>query len=161
MSLKDLFEQHRPKSVVEKNGEIIVTEFPSKKEIEAQFEAAKDAFNRDDYDEAIALYSKFIDGRLLSDKSDKFQAYLDRGRSFKETGNYDAAIADFTKVIELAESFKEDRKNFVRGVGHFYRSWGYMKKGLQAEAISDYQQAIQFRPDLRKPDYEKALNEMA
>jgi formylglycine-generating enzyme required for sulfatase activity/Flp pilus assembly protein TadD len=63
--------------------------------------------------------------------------YVNRGETKIDAGNYDAAIADFTKAIEL------DTKNFRayddRGIARY-------SKGDYDGAISDYTKAIELNP---------------
>ncbi len=160
MSLEDLFRNPPGGWASIEDGEITYTTLEEQK---AQFKAAEDAYEGDDYEKAITLYSKLIDDGFVPtfQKKDEKDVYLHRGTCFMKKSEYNSAIEDFTKVIELAEDFHQDAKDLIRSVGHLYRSMGYMNKGIRSEAISDYQKAVQFYPDIRKPDYEKVLDEMA
>ena len=77
-------------------------------------------------------------GRNEGDPKDA-QAYLDRGNSHLQKGNWDQAIADFSRALELAP--KSDDAYFGRG-----RAYAF-KRDLD-RALADYSQALELNPKL-------------
>src|SRR5262245_26279051 len=71
-------------------------------------------------------------------------AYLKRGEDSSGVRQYDSAIADYTKAIDLKPDYAEAYND---------RGFAYYLKGDFERAISDYTRAIELRPD-----YPKAYN---
>jgi tetratricopeptide (TPR) repeat protein len=71
--------------------------------------------------------------------------YLKRGEDFSAVRDYDRAIADYTRAIELKPDLAEAYND--RGFAH------YLKDGNYEQAIADYTRAIQLRTN-----YPKAYN---
>ena len=73
---------------------------------------------------------------------------LARGQALLQTGDKEAALADFSAAIEsgadIAELF-------------YYRGYIYRQRGDYAEAIRDLDQAIALAPDMGLAYYERAL----
>jgi tetratricopeptide (TPR) repeat protein len=65
-------------------------------------------------------------------------AYYNRGVTYARLGNYQRAIKDFDKFIEL-------NPQYVRAYSN--RGLAYAKKGQYEEAISDYKQVLKINPD--------------
>ncbi len=59
-------------------------------------------------------------------------AYINRGNAYKGKGEYDQAIADFTKAIELDPKVADAYNN---------RGYAYEKKGETNQALVDYKKA--------------------
>jgi len=91
---------------------------------------------RGEYEAAIQSFTKAI---AISPHS---QIFYDRGYCFKETGNFTAAIADYTEAIRL------DTKNAgavcERGQAH-------QLAGNYKRAIEDYEQCLEDVPDGAQP----------
>jgi serine/threonine-protein kinase len=64
-------------------------------------------------------------------------AFLNRGIARGQSGNYDGAIADFDKALELGS--RESSTHFNRGYAKYL-------KGDSGGAIPDYQKAIEIDP---------------
>ncbi len=64
--------------------------------------------------------------------------YLTRGDYDFDLGNYNAAIADYSRAIELKPDYAEAYNN---------RAYAYMKMEKYALALPDLDRAIQLRPD--------------
>jgi tetratricopeptide (TPR) repeat protein len=98
-------------------------------------------------------------------------AYLHRGNAYVYKGEYDKAIADFTKAIEYCPSFAEPyawayhergsaydlkgeeikaitdlNKAIEYGSGYFHRGYFYSRKGEYDKAIADFTRAIDTSP---------------
>jgi tetratricopeptide (TPR) repeat protein len=63
-------------------------------------EAARAAYNRGDYDEVIRLDTQAIASGDLSQENLRV-AYVNRGNAWRHKGDYDRALADYNKLIEL------------------------------------------------------------
>ena len=73
------------------------------------------------------------------------QFYLNRGTTYVAKGEYDRAISDFNKALEINPGYIETY-NIRGGV--------YSRKGQNDEAISDYSKAIEIDPeDVRAYNY--------
>ena len=79
-------------------------------------------------------------------KREEAEVYYTRGIAYCESGDYDQAIADFTKAIELEPG---------RAEGHYNRGTAYSKKGEVKLAIEDYTEAIELKPDYADAYYNR------
>ena len=70
--------------------------------------------------------------------------YFNRGVTWREMGDHDRAIQDYTEAIKLNPNFEQ---------AFFNRGNAYEEKGQLERAIQDYNRAIEL-----KPDYAKAFN---
>ena len=66
-------------------------------------------------------------------------AYLGRGTAHLKAFNFDSAIADFTKAIEL---------NPKLALAYSNLGWTYEAIGDEREAIAHYWKALEFEPSL-------------
>ncbi len=88
----------------------------------------------------VALWENGV--KLFSDAiekyPDKYYGYWSRGNSYKNEGDFKAAMADYSQVIKLKPDFYEA-----------YTNRGYIKYLLQNydEAIADYEKAIEVYPE--------------
>jgi tetratricopeptide (TPR) repeat protein len=94
------------------------------------------AESQDNYDEAIRLYTKAIKSGELAGEQLK-RVYKGRGYGWDYKGDYDKAIADFSKAIEIDP--KDATTYYSRGC-----VWG--QKGDYDKAIADYTKAIEIDP---------------
>jgi lipoprotein NlpI len=88
---------------------------------------------RRDYDKSIEECTKQIN----DDAWDKSIAYNNRGIANKAKGNYNQAISDYDRAIELNREYANAYNN--RGVVHY-------AIGNLDQAISDYNKAIELNP---------------
>jgi len=133
------------------------------------FDIAKEAYDKEDYDNAIAYYTAVI---RIEPKN--IEAYISRAKSYIRKydigkGDYDKAIADYTEVLRINPNhmgayegldncyrFKKDYDKAIEVsseyIRHFPRhSWAYFSrarsyidKGDYDKAIADYTEAIRF-----------------
>ncbi|MFC2050431.1 tetratricopeptide repeat protein [Chloroflexota bacterium] len=97
----------------------------------------------DEYDKAIACYTKAIE----LDPEDALY-YRFRGHAYEDRGEYDEAIADYTRAIELdPESWSA-----YQARGNTYDS-----KGEYDKAIADYTKLIELEPDFARAYYYRGL----
>ncbi len=64
-------------------------------------------------------------------------AYLNRGIVYQRKGQYDQAISDYNKALEINPRFAKAYNN---------RGLAYKKKGKYDQAISDYNKALEINP---------------
>lgn len=88
---------------------------------------------RKDYDKSIEECTKQIN----DDAWDKAIAYNNRGIVYNAKGNFEKAISDYSRAIELKPEYANAYNN--RGVA-------YYAKGNLDRAISDYNKAIELNP---------------
>ena len=122
-----------------------------------------EAHQRDDFDDAIAYYDEIIstDPENTSILAD---IYYNRGTAYSTIGEYDRAIEDLTKAIEL-------RPNDPRA--YYNRGGTYIDKQFYELAIKDFDKAINLNPDdsshyllrgvahIEKHDYELAASDFS
>jgi len=72
----------------------------------------------------------------LKDPKDA-EAYFNRGLAYDDKGQYDQAISDYSKAIEINPGLAE---------AYINRGNAYSKKGQYDKAISDYSKAIEINP---------------
>jgi len=63
--------------------------------------------------------------------------YIDRAMAYEEKGQFDQAVDDFTKALEI------DPKN---AGAYYYRGIGYMNQGQYRWAIDDFNKALEIDP---------------
>ena len=96
-----------------------------------------DAHQRRNLDDAILYYSNVI--RLNpADRLLTATAYYNRGNVYGEQGNFDQAIADYDRAIELDPSL---------GTAYNNRGKFYSDQGNFDQAIADYDRAIELDPN--------------
>jgi tetratricopeptide (TPR) repeat protein len=88
------------------------------------------------YDEAIRLFTKAIESGELSQKYLSV-VYNSRGNAWINKGDYDKAIADLTKAIEIDPKYANSY--YTRGIA-------WEKKGNSNRAIVDYSKATEINP---------------
>ncbi len=98
--------------------------------------AAIYALHENRLDEAIELYSKCIDSGDLNSEN-LIVAYNDRGNAYGRKGEYELALADFNRVIEL--NSEDSDAYYNRGLTN------KNQKNYDA-AIRDYSRAIKLNP---------------
>ena len=88
--------------------------------------------------------------------------YINRGFSYLDSKQYDQAISDFTKALEINPMLAN--VHFVRGTAYYY-------KGQYDQALSDYNKAIELNPRLadaykgrgaiyiKKEQYDRAISD--
>ncbi len=98
------------------------------------FDRGVEASENDNYDEAIADFTK-----ALEIDPNYAKAYGNRGITYAEKGQPDEAIADFNKALQINPKDAE---------AYTYRGWAYAYKGQFDQAITDYNKAIEINPKL-------------
>ena len=98
------------------------------------FDSGVSAFQKGDYDRAIADYTEAI---RLDPKHAK--AYNNRALAYDAKGDFDKAIADLTEAIKADPNYAQAHRN--RGVV-------YGEKGDRDKMIADFTEAIRLDPEL-------------
>ena len=119
-------------------------------EKKSEFEQAIDDFNKaykaENWDEAIEA-GKRVKSHLANAPegfnaeiftNDLATAYGNRGRAYNHKGEYDRAIDDFSKVIEIDPDDAE---------AYYNRGLAYAHKGEYDRAIADFNKAIELNPN--------------
>jgi tetratricopeptide (TPR) repeat protein len=109
----------------------------SKQEAEKHHEQGKAAFERQDYDQALAEFNEAL--RLDPNNG---EVYIERGDVHIFRHEFDPAIADYGEAIRLDPNNKKAYRN--RGFFFLYFTWDYDR------AITDYTAAIRLDP--KDPD---------
>lgn len=130
---------------------------------DSELEQAASHYNRGEYQKAIDAYTEYIRLNPASAVS-----FYNRGRSWQELGEYDRAIKDFEKVIEIDEGhvkahisigmdFYQRKKDYKKAIVHMnealntnpsnaeaftIRGRAYQHLGDVAKASKDYNAAI-------------------
>jgi len=104
---------------------------------------AHDYYAKDQYDEAIADYTRVIE---LSPRS--VNAYKNRGLAYYAKGQHDEAIADYNKALEIDPRLAPAYLN---------RGATYAAKGQYDKAISDLNRALEINPRYAEAYLSKAL----
>ena len=60
--------------------------------------------------------------------------FWDRGRYESKQGNYQSAVSDFSRGLELCDHYKDD---FYREALHFFRAEALINIGKKSEALAD------------------------
>lgn len=76
-----------------------------------------------------------LNDRIIDDPEDA-EAYEARGRIFYNAGDFDSAIADFTKVIELGRGSE---------LTYWHRGYSYKQRGLMEESFQDYTKSLELK----------------
>jgi tetratricopeptide (TPR) repeat protein len=91
------------------------------------------AFNRSDWDGAIAEFS-----RVIRIDPKYAMAYNNRGAAYNGKNDWDRAIADFTEAISLDPNY---------AAAYRHRAYAYMQKGNYTQARTDVNRALQINPN--------------
>ncbi len=87
----------------------------------------------------IVLFSLFsyASAQQKQDEPKDAKFYIDRGIAYGEKGQFDQAVDDFTKALEIG----------FKGAGaYYYRGIAYVNKGQFDWAIADFNKALEINP---------------
>ncbi|MFC1883322.1 tetratricopeptide repeat protein [Thermodesulfobacteriota bacterium] len=98
--------------------------------------AGWEAQKRNDWDEAIRLYTKALDSGKLSQR-DLSLTYLNRGTVYHRKRQYDQAISDYEKAIESKGLAPEHLSK-----AYLQRAYAYQNNGQNDLAIYEYNRVI-------------------
>jgi len=111
--------------------------------VSEQLDTAKRALSMGRFDQAIDLFGKVVEAQPMHN-----WARFWLGDTHFRAGHFDAAIENYTHVIELFRKFK-----FVPNYAHVRRGFAYRAKGLEGQAKRDFAVALPVMIDaLRDPD---------
>ncbi len=77
-----------------------------------------------------------------------YETYINRGRTYIDEGQYDKAVSDYARAIELKPR---------RADTYYSRGLAYGEKGQYDKAISDYARAIELKPRRADTYYSRGL----
>jgi Flp pilus assembly protein TadD len=110
--------------------------------------AARIALQNRDYDRLIKIYTK-----LLEIDFKDYVWYTLRGDARYEKGDYEGAIADYTKGIELSIGIAQKQGPKKGDFAKAYQSWSHsgrgrcwLQKGDDNRAISDFNKGVEIQP---------------
>ncbi len=83
----------------------------------------------------------------LSHKALKAEAFFERGNDRYDAGNYQEAIKDFNKAIEIDAKFVAKFMPRLRSKAYNLRGNAKFKSGKYKEAIKDYNESIKLDPE--------------
>lgn len=98
-----------------------------------EFTLASKAFDRGDYTQAVFYYTKY-----LSKYPKAEAAYYNRGLAYNYLKNYDAALADLTRAIEINPQYWQ---------AYSSRGFSYQSQQMYESAIREYSTAIKINPN--------------
>ena len=99
------------------------------------------ALKANDEEDALAQIEKMVDvGNPNLTKAELAEQYLQRGNAYFNLKEYESAIEDYEKTIEL---------NPENVAAYFNRGILYFEQGKYELAIKDYEKAIQLNPDFK------------
>jgi tetratricopeptide (TPR) repeat protein len=103
------------------------------------FIEAKEQINNKEYQLAIDLYSECINLLKNDTKNTNLASvYNNRGNAYSELGNYEDAIADYTRAIRIDPDYAS---------AYYNRGIEYKNLKNYEDAIADYTRAIRIDPD--------------
>lgn len=121
-----------------------------------------------EHERAIDYYSKALalltSDRISIEGSRLVQMYYKRALSCFNTGRYDEAVDDFSKVIEYLPNWDEP---------YYNRGYCYLSTGLYEHAIADFTKSLEIKPcdpiaynargvgRMRRDQYELAIDDFA
>jgi len=94
----------------------------AQKRINKDFSRAEEAFQKQDYAQAITLL-----GKVISRYPDHVAAYQKRAEAFVEIKDYNSAVADYTKAIEI----NPNNPDLYAGRAAAHRALGNLQAALQ------------------------------
>jgi tetratricopeptide (TPR) repeat protein len=102
---------------------------------------AEEAFAKDDFKRAIALYTQAIRAAGANPRA-RASALFDRAEGYGRIGSDSAAMADYAEALSLSQD------NAFKAVILFSRGDLYSQSRHYDEAIADYTQALVLKPDM-------------
>ncbi|MCJ7664952.1 MAG: tetratricopeptide repeat protein [Desulfobacterales bacterium] len=100
------------------------------------YKAGQATAQKRNYDEAIRLFTKAIASGELSQENVS-DTYNNRGNAWYAKGDYDKAIADYTKALEI------NPRGFMSQFYYSGRGFAWLKKGDYDKAIADFTTCIE------------------
>lgn len=92
-------------------------------------------YELDRYDDADAIYN-----RIVAINPTSVMGYMGLGRNAKERGDYNGAIAQYNKVVNMYEDYPS---------GYDFRGESYLKLGKYLEGIDDLLKSLSFQFSLK------------
>lgn len=105
------------------------------------------AFKRQDFDEAIRLYSQAIASGQLTDES-RAEAHARRGSAYTGKGQTNSSLADYNAAIRLQPNYAP---------AYVGRGTAYFLSDQLDRALADFDQALRLKPDLAMAYHNRGL----
>ncbi|HWR59382.1 MAG TPA: tetratricopeptide repeat protein [Thermodesulfovibrionales bacterium] len=140
-------------------------------EARISFEAGMDYYKRSRHEDAIAEFTKAIEGMPHD-----YKAYFYRGSVYLDQKEFDRAVQDLTRAIELKpdyqkaylyrgmaydakDAFDLSIKDYTKAISlkpknedaYYYRGFARERSGDYDGAIKDYERSLQINPKFRTP----------
>jgi tetratricopeptide (TPR) repeat protein len=84
-----------------------------------------------------------------ADRGNRSRELLRRGNGHFDKGEFEAAVADYTKAIEIEPDYSDAYNN---------RGLTYSDRGDKDRAIADYTKAIELKPDYAEAYYNRGVD---
>jgi tetratricopeptide (TPR) repeat protein len=81
-------------------------------QVRTLLQEAQQYMEKENYQEAVSLYSRALDAKPRT--LDQLVAYGKRGEAFLALGDYQKAIPDYSKFIELLNRFKTMNRHYPK-----------------------------------------------
>jgi lipoprotein NlpI len=85
----------------------------------------------------ISLSFSSVHAQQKQDEPKDTKFYIDRGIAYEEKGQFDQAVDDFTKALEMGSK---------DAVVYYHRGIGYVNQGQYSWAIDDFNKALEIDP---------------
>ena len=98
--------------------------------------------NMKDKENAIISYTKSIEIKPTE------PPYYNRGKLYGSLGQFEKAISDFTKAIDLVSEYKNDKDLYQERICdiYWYRAMAYSEMGEYLKAVKDYDSILRILP---------------
>jgi len=108
------------------------------------------------YTRGVAFYQKgdyqaAVDAFTIAIRSEPTNpsGYANRGNAYDDMGNYQAAIADLNRALELAKQQSNGPNDSQLGEFYYNRGVTLQKYGEQRSAVADYLETIRVAPETK------------
>ncbi|MCS6879010.1 MAG: tetratricopeptide repeat protein [Geminicoccaceae bacterium] len=110
----------------------------------AEIRAGNQAFAEGRFEQAVGAFSRAIDSPGL-DRESLALALNNRGVALTELGDFDRAIADYERALELKPADPKTRRNLR--IAHLRRGLSAYRSGEFDRALADFGRAIELEPE--------------
>jgi len=144
--------KHRAEALGITDVEKAIAEFTQAIKLNPNDDTAKNKLAGAYYIRGLTFTSKGEDARAIEDYNEAIKIMPDyllaikrRGYASLEIGNYDQAIKDFEKMIQLEPDNTQPKQGLASA--YMKRGIAYDEKGDCARAAADFEMVLKFKPD--------------